>query len=352
MSATLKDVARRAGVSVKTVSNVVNGYVHVKENMRERVRIALEELDYQPNLSARYLRTGRMGVLALAIPDLMNAYFSDISNAIITSASSQSYTVLVDHTEGDRLKERMVIDGLRPQLIDGIILSALGLDAQDLQARKTELPLVLLGECFLNDPYDHISVDNVAAATLATTHLLELGRRRIAAIGSPDDDDRSGTDTAHLRLHGYTKALVDVGQSPEPALIVPTKPFATDTRPHTLKQVFYTREGGSEAMQRLLALSQPPDAVFCFNDLMALGAIRALHKAGRRIPDDVAVVGFDDIEEGCFSTPSLTTIAPDKKMIGELAVSFLLGRINGTRTGPPEHVEVPFQLIIRESTSG
>ena len=103
-------------------------------------------------------------------------------------------------------------------------------------------------------------------------------------------------------------------------------------------------------MQQLLALDHPPDVVFCFNDLLALGAMRALHEAGRRIPDDVAVIGFDDIEEARFAIPSLTTIAPDKEKIGELAVSFLLGRIDGTRTCPPERVEVPFRLVVREST--
>jgi DNA-binding LacI/PurR family transcriptional regulator len=105
-------------------------------------------------------------------------------------------------------------------------------------------------------------------------------------------------------------------------------------------------------MRQLLALAAPPDAVFCFNDLLALGAMRALQQAGCRIPDDVAVIGFDDIEEARFATPSLTTIAPDKEQMGELAVSFLLGRIDGTRTNPPEQVEVPFRLIVRESTAG
>jgi len=351
VAATLKDVALRAGVSIKTVSNVVNGYVHVKEEMRERVRVALDELNYQPNLSARYLRTGRMGVITLAIPDLSNAYFSDIGNAVIAAASSQSYTVLIDHTDGERAKERLVIDGLRPHLIDGIILSPLGLEAEDIQVRKVQIPLVLLGERFLSNTYDHVSIDNVAAARLATNHLLELGRRRIAAIGAPNALIGE-TETARLRMNGYTEALTQKGLPIDPSLVISMKPTHAVSEPHTVRVMFYKREGGAEAMHQLLALEHPPDAVFCFNDLMALGAIHVLHKAGYRVPDDVAVVGFDDIEEGRFSTPPLTTIAPDKKMIGELAVSFLLGRINGTRTVEPEHVEVPFQLVIRESTAG
>jgi DNA-binding LacI/PurR family transcriptional regulator len=142
----------------------------------------------------------------------------------------------------------------------------------------------------------------------------------------------------HRRLRGYTEALEEAGLPVDAELIMPV--------------ASYSRRDGAEAMRQLLALHAPPDAVFCFNDLLALGALRALHEAGRRVPEDVAVTGFDDIEEARFATPSLTTIAPDKEQMGALAVSFLLGRIAGTRTGPPERVEVPFRLIVRESTAG
>jgi DNA-binding LacI/PurR family transcriptional regulator len=380
VGATLKDVALKAGVSVKTVSNVVNGYVHVTEDMRARVLAALKELNYQPNLSARYLRTKHVGVLAFVIPDLSNAYFSDIGNSIIDAAASQSYTVLIDHSHGERSKELLVVNGLRPHLIDGIILHPIALQAEDLRERTAEIPLVLLGEHFFVDvPYDHISIDNIAAARLATTHLLAMGKRRIAAIGAPEGglqhiqhsqpstgvpssretaltpsdevgdgySKRAGSfETARQRLEGYVQALTEAGLPLDPQLVVfPGPSDETCDR-------YYHREGGAEAMRQLLTLKEPPDAVFCFNDLMALGAIRALHQAGLRIPDDVAVIGYDDIEEGRYATPSLTTIAPDKKQLGELAVSFLIGRINKTRTALPETVEVPFQLIVRESTQG
>ncbi len=335
MAATLKDVAERAGVSIKTVSNVVRGYEHVTPEMRERVRTALEELNYQPNLPARYLRTGRVGVFALAIPDLSNSYFADIGNAVIAAAATQSYTVLIDHTGGERANELLVVQGLRPHLIDGVILSSLALNPEDLQPPQVKAPLVLLGERLLDVPYDHVVTDNVAAARLATDHLLSLGRKRVAAIGARDV--QSG-ETARLRLRGYSEALAHAGQPFDPRLVI--------------QVASYHRVDGLQAMQQLLALDCPPDAVFCFNDLLALGAIRALHEAGYRVPDDVAVVGFDDIEESRFTTPSLTTIAPNKEQIGSLAVSFLLERINGTRTRQPEQVEVPFHLVVRESTLG
>jgi DNA-binding LacI/PurR family transcriptional regulator len=216
-----------------------------------------------------------------------------------------------------------------------VILSPLALEMEDLQPSHVGVPLVLLGERLLGSPWDHVMPDNVAAAQLATTHLIGLGRYRIAAIGA---QDTAAGETARMRLRGYTYALEEAGQAVDPRLIEPAAAFH--------------RANGAAAMRRLLALPRPPDAVFCFNDLLALGAMHAIQQAGRRIPDDVAVVGFDDVEEGRYARPSLTTIAPDKEEIGRRAVSLLLERINGTRTGPPERVEPPFKLVARESTVG
>jgi DNA-binding LacI/PurR family transcriptional regulator len=338
MTATLRDVAQRAGVSIKTVSNVVHGYEHVTNEMRERVQVALEELRYQPNLPARFLRTGRVGVLAFAIPNLSNPYFADIGNAIIAAAAARSYTVLIDCTAGERAQELLVLDGLRPHLIDGVILISQALQPDDLQSRQVQAPLVLLGEHLLemDVPYDHIANNNMEAARLATSHLLALGRRRIAAIGNQGTLAIMGGAGGLRRLHGYSEALAQAGLPVDPQLIV--------------QVTSYNRVEGARAMRQLLALAQPPDAIFCFNDLLALGAMRALHETGYRIPEDVAVMGFDDIEEARFAMPSLSSVVPDKQRMGELAVSFLLERIEGTRTGPPERVEVPFHLMVREST--
>jgi len=332
---TLKDVAARAGVSIKTVSNVVNERPYVTDDTRERVLTAINALHYHPNLSARHLRTGHLGVLALAIPDLSNTYFADIGKTVGAAAANHGYTVLLDHTGGDRAGESLAINGLRPHLIDGVILSPLALDLEDLRPERVAVPLVLLGERLFGVPYDHVAPDNIAAARLATTHLIALGRRRIAAIGAQDTD--SGA-TGRLRLRGYFDALEEGGRVVDPDLLAPVASFH--------------RADGAQAMRQLLALDDPPDAVFCFNDLLALGAIRALHDAGLSVPTDVAVVGYDDIEEGLFATPSLTTIAPDKEEIGRVAVSMLVARIEGGRLDPPARVETPFQLVVRESTAG
>ncbi len=332
MTTTLRDVALRAGVSTRTVSNVVSGYPHVTKEKRERVQAALKDLNYQPNLPARYLRKGKVGMLALAIPDLRNPYFSEIGNEVINVAANHSYAVLLDHTGGDRSNELLVIKGLRPHLIDGVILSPRMLIPEDLQPEQVGIPLVLLSENFFDVPYDRIAIDDVAAAHVATNHLLSLGRQRIAAIGVGEEQSES----VRLRLQGYTEALNAAGIPLNPDYIV--------------RVASYHRIDGALAAQHLLTLDPPPDAIFCFTDLLALGALSALQQIGVRIPDDIAVIGIDDLEEGRFSTPPLTSISPDKKKIATLAVSLLLGRINGTRTTSPEKIEVPFQLIVREST--
>ncbi|HWE64730.1 MAG TPA: LacI family DNA-binding transcriptional regulator [Chloroflexota bacterium] len=333
MAATLKDVAKQAGVSIKTVSNVVHNHPAIAISTRARVRAAIEALNYRPNVGARHLRRARVGVLALAIPDLSNSYFSDIGNAIITAAAERDYTVLIDHTDGDREKEALVAKGLRPHLIDGLILSSLAIELEDLQATQHAMPIVLLGERLIDAPYDHVMPDNIAAARLATSYLIGLGRRRIAVIGV---QYRRAGMTAQMRLQGYRDAMDEAGLRIDPHLL--------------LSAAAFHRADGAQAMRQLLTLEAPPDAVFCFNDLMALGAMRTLYESGYRIPDDVAVLGFDNIEEGLYAMPSLTTIAPDKTAIARSAVNLLLDRIQGTRTGPPERIEAPYALVVREST--
>jgi DNA-binding LacI/PurR family transcriptional regulator len=335
VAVTLRDVATRAGVSIKTVSNVVRGQPHVTEEMRRRVQAAIDELQYRPNLSARYLRTQQVGVIALVIPDLSNPYFSDIGKEVIRAADELSYAVLLEHTQGKREHERRMIDGLRPHLIDGMILNALELHLADLEKRRDNIPLVLLGERLLNVPYDHIMVNNSELGRAGVHHLLDLGRKRIAVIGA---QQLQGGETGFLRLQGYTAALLEAGLPVDPHLIIEVKE--------------YQREDGYKATRQLLARNERPDALFCFNDLMAMGALRALYEEGIQVPEEIAVIGIDDIADGRFGTPTLTTIAFNKKKIAELSVSFLIGRISGERTTPPEQVEVDFTLIPRESTLG
>ncbi|GAC1404934.1 MAG: LacI family DNA-binding transcriptional regulator [Chloroflexota bacterium] len=315
MSTTLRDVAVLCGVSIKTVSNVVNGNLaRVSPQTAERVHASLAALNYQPNLAARHLRQGRAGALAIAVPVLANPYFSSLCETLSDVAAKHGYTVLVEPTAGDRKQERLALKGLSRHVIDGVILIPLALDVDEIFPDGTAVPVVLLGERLFEAAYDHVAIDNVAAARTATEHLLALGRRRIGAIGAPRGAQKF---MASLRMRGYQDALREAGYEVKRELIAPSLP----------SPVSYTRANGARAMRQLLELEHPPDAVFCFNDLLALGAMKALQVAGYRIPEDVAVVGFDDIEDSAFATPSLTTISPDVTEIARSAISMLVERI-------------------------
>lgn len=331
MAASLKDVASLAGVSIKTVSNVVNDYPFVSAATRARVTAALERLEYQPNLSARGLRTGRSNLIALAVPVLDEPYFAEIASLVVDAAEQRGLTVLIDQTGGDRIRERQAAEGLRANLIDGSITSPLAMTQKDISALARRRPIVLLGERFSATGADHVAIDSVAAARDATTALLELGRGRIAFIGAD-----TKVNTAAQRLAGYEEALASAGRPVDQKLIVRTGPFR--------------RQQGYDAAVRLLALRRGPDAIFCLNDLMALGAIRALLERGVRVPQDVAVMGVDDIEDGRFTSPTLSTVAPDKRAIAAISVDLLALRIRGRSDDPPRDVAAGYRLVMREST--
>jgi DNA-binding LacI/PurR family transcriptional regulator len=331
----LRDVAARAGVSVKTVSNVVNGYAHVSPAMRERVQAAVDELGYRPNVSARHLRQGRTGILALALPELDFPYFAALANVVVHAAERRGWTVLIEQTSGDLERERAVLAGVRSLRVDGIIFSPICPLEDDLRERTDPTPLVLLGEREVAAPVHHVSVDNVRASAEATAHLLDLGSRRIATIGH--EPHRRGTGT--LRLEGYLSALRDAGVPVDDDLVAETDG--------------YHRSEGARAMRELLALPDPPDAVFAFNDLLALGALREAIDQGVRVPEDLRVIGFDDIEECRYSSPRLSSLRPDMASLAETALD-LVG--SSLRDGPPdpeamEHL-VGHELVARESTMG
>ncbi|TDC77276.1 LacI family DNA-binding transcriptional regulator [Streptomyces hainanensis] len=336
----IKDVARRAGVSEKTVSNVINDYEHVSDRTRRVVREAIEELGYRVNLAGRHLRRGRTGIVALVVPELDIPYFAELANGIIAEAERNGLTVLVHRTRADREHELAALDGFHSDFADGVILSPLALTAGDVRERRGALPLVLLGETVESGVADHVAIDNVLAAREATEHLLALGRRRILAVGGRD---LPGPGTAEARTLGYRRALEAAGVGYDPAAVWPVAEFRM---PH-----------GAAAVAEAWAAGHRPDALLCLNDQLALGALRALHERGLRVPDDVAVVGFDDVEAGRFSAPTLTTIAPDTHAVAAVAVELLLNRIaeageTTDRTAPPDERVAPHRLVVRESTAG
>lgn len=329
---TLKDVAALAGVSVKTVSNVVNGYAFVKPENRQRVERALAATGYRPNLGARNLRRGRTGFLALVLPELVVPYFAELAGLVLRAAQEHEWNVLIEQTLGTREGERDTLAALGPHLIDAAIVSPEALRAHDFGEPAPGIPVVLLGEHDVDVPFDHVGIDNVAAARQAVAHLVSLGRTRIAAVGA-----HPHRGTAAQRLEGYRLALAEAGLPVREELVATA--------------LNYHRRDGADAMARLLDSPEPPDAVFCFNDLLAVGAVRAAAERGVRVPADLAVVGFDNTEEGAYSLPSLTTVAPDKAAIAHAAVDLLRRRVEDPERSP-EHVRTPFTLLVRESTGG
>ncbi|WP_375422915.1 LacI family DNA-binding transcriptional regulator [uncultured Friedmanniella sp.] len=333
----LKDVAALAGVSVKTVSNVVNDFPYVRPATRAKVQSVLDELGYRPNLSARNLRSGRTGVIALAVPELEAPYFAELASQVVRAAIDVGWTVLIDETGGDRERERAVVAGIRGQLIDGVLLSPLALRESDLQQGASAVPLVLLGERLGPGLADHVAIDNEAAARELTEHLISSGRTRIAVVGSQRPPYGH---TGQLRMAGYRAALAAAGLPYDPGLVMPV--------------VQWRRGPGAEAVRALVRRDDPPDAIFCLNDLLAVGALFALAEEGISVPDQIAVVGFDDIEEGRYHRPALTTVAPDKAEIARQAVARLAQRLSPgpDSQAPPEEVTVGHRLLVRGSTSG
>lgn len=335
----MKDVAARAGVSTKTVSNVVRGWPYVAPETRERVQQALDDLGYRINRSAQMLKSGRSQIITLVLPWLDSPYFSELTTMVIREAEALGYSVIIEQTNGDPDRERAALSGLTGQLTDGLIYSPMALDATEIQATLTGgLPVVFLGERVPFGVCDHVAIDNVDAARQVTRHLASLGRRRVAMIGSPAPtlSERS----AGMRLEGYLQALREAGLTAPPDLQKPV--------------VKFTRTEGARAMDELLSSPEPPDAVFCASDLLAMGALYSARARGVGVPRDVAVAGFDDIEDGRFSNPTLTTVRPDKKEIAQASVKFLVDRVawDGTshRDIPPRRAMPRHELVVREST--
>ncbi|WP_103063802.1 LacI family DNA-binding transcriptional regulator [Actinomyces qiguomingii] len=337
MAVTMHDVARLAGVSVKTVSNVVNDYPHVREATRAKVLDAIDKLGYKVNQSARNLRRGSTGLLCLAVPELKLAYFAELADAVIAAAERYGRTVLIEQTNSDRERELRVLHNSRQHLFDGLLFSPLELGQDDIAQFHVDYPLVLLGERVFGAPADHVTMANTEAAAVATEHLLNLGRRRIALIGAHAGEV---VGSAALREAGYrqahTQAAVEVDQ-------------------RLIREVgLWHRASGAEATRRLIAEQLPFDAVFALNDAMAIGVLHELLSAGIRVPDQVAVIGFDDVEDAQYTQPSLSSIDPGLEWIARRAVDLLVERVGEHRAGqtpaPYRHEVAPFQLVGRQST--
>jgi len=329
--ATVRDVAALAGVSAKTVSNVINGVVPVRPDTRERVERALAELDYVPNLSARGLRNGRSGAIALTLPELGNAYSAELAQWFVELARDRGWTVQLDQTGNDPDRERELVSRARAHLVDGLVLNPVSLSASVLATTEGLPPTVVIGEVE-PEHVDQVHVDSRRAAEEVTAHLLARGHRRIAVVGAAREG--APTATSELRERGYRAALDAAGFPTDPALRVPLPAWTTSA--------------AAEAFAAWLDAHPLPDAVFAFTDSIAFGVLHVLAARGVRVPEQVSVVGFDDVDPAAYAIPALTTVSFDRRAFATAALDLLSRRI-ADPSAPPETVVVPHRIVERAS---
>lgn len=327
----LADVARHAGVSPMTVSNVVNNKPNVSPATRMLVEASIRHLGYKPNLSARHLARGRTGIALLVLPEVEIPYFAELASAMMRAASSHGYNVVIEQTEWSRERELDILLHQRAHLTDGMLLYPATLTQADIPPSFNRAPLVLFGGSEAFAEVDHVVIDNRQAARDATAHLVEQGCRRIALLGPHSEPE---TNKPNSRLVGYAQALAAAKIDYDPELVVNVPR--------------YHRRDGWEGMRTLLDRGAPPDAVFCLSDLLAIGALKACAEAGLRVPDDIGILGFDDVEEVSYASPPLSSVRPDKAAIAEQSLRLLARRL-GDPDAAPELVRAEHQVVARQS---
>ena len=332
---TQKDVARLAGVSQAIVSHVVNETDKaIPEKTRQRVLKAMDELGYTPNKAARSLRAQKSYSIACIVPDITNAFFPPFLRGIQSIADLHNYDLIIydSHTSED--KEKHYVRTLGCGHVDGAVASLFHRDTQiitDLADRGFHLVTMERGRPDAETrPHDVVYVDDVSASRAAVAYLIELGHRRIGILSGIE-----GTPPQRNRLKGYRQELGDHGLNFDQRYV---------------RNGDYTEEGGYAEMSALLRLPERPSAVFAANDLMAIGAMLAVQGDGLQIPEDIAIMGFDDIPAARLVTPRLTTVRQFQDQIGQRAAALLFDRLRGNAPQAPQFVEMPFKIVVREST--
>jgi LacI family repressor for deo operon, udp, cdd, tsx, nupC, and nupG len=328
----IKDIAERLGVSPATVSRALADTGLVAEPTLSRIREAASELNYRPNVSARNLRTRRSMAVLLVVRDIGNPFYLDVVKGVEAAARAAGYAVLMGNAENDPARETEYFDMLRDGHADGMILMTGSLPpAHGFRDRlPPDLPVVVALEMIENVRFPHVQIDNVAAARQAVDHLIGLGHRRIAHVSGPVPETMS-----IKRREGYRSAMRAAG------LAIPD---GYEQRGD------YQLQSGRDACRRLFALAAPPTAIFLANDEMAFGAIHELRRLGRDVPNDVSVIGFDDLYLSEAFHPPLTTIAQPRAEIGRQAMGLLLDILAGG-AAPAGPLVLPTMLKIRASTA-
>jgi LacI family transcriptional regulator len=323
---TIADVAHKAAVSKTTVSHVLSGKRAVAGATRERVQSAIRELGYRPDGLARSLRTQQTHMIALMIPDIANPYYPPLARGLEDGVGA-GYRTFICNTDGETSRERGFLEEVTDRRADGIVLDSYGISSDLVGEVVTPTtPVLRLGTTVRHDPsYDSVHADDEQGAFEAVSYLIRGGHRRIAMIQGPPG---AGGD----RNDGYLRALREVGVSLDPDLVVSGD---------------WTRAGGAIAAQQLLSRKQPPTAIFCANDLIALGTMDTAREAGVDIPNQLALLGFDDIEAAAMVSPALTTVSNLAYETGLVAGILLRERMTGVYRDSPRTVTLPCNLVRR-----
>ncbi|MBW7886257.1 MAG: LacI family DNA-binding transcriptional regulator [Caldilineaceae bacterium] len=329
---TIKDVAALANVSIATVSRVLNGNATVSPELVLRVQAAVEKLSYQPNKLARSLRRNESATVGVLIPDSSNPFFAELAKGVEDACFSEGFNVVLCNTNEDPAKAQVHLANLTEHRIAGFVVVSPDKLERRLQRLLDEAYLIVLADRpFPNLETDSVVADNYGGARRAVQHLLDLGHRRIGFVAGS-----ATLGTVQERWRGVEEALRAAGLRPSPELIYNSGE--------------YEPESGYAGAEVLLRQADPPTAIFAFNDLMALGILHYTHVHGIRVPDELSVVGFDNISIAAFLVPGLTTVAQPRYELGRRAAQILLRRIEGNRE-PPSNLVLPTELVVRASTS-
>ena len=331
----MKDIARDMGLSTVTISKVLRGHSDISEETRKRVLKRMEELHYQPNLAARALITGRTSTIGLVVPDLLHPFFAQIAKAVSAGIRGQGYSLIITSSEEDPDLERQEIEQLLARRVDVMLIASAQWSVESFRhIEERGIPYILIDRFFVGLASNFVGVDDEAVGMIATNHLIDQGCLEIAHIRGPE------TSTALGRLEGYKRALAARRLAPMPKHIVSIGSSGDDRG----------EPGGYEATKKLLGAKPRPDGIFCFNDPIALGAMRAILDAGLRIPEDIAVVGCGNLLYSDFLRVPLTSVDQDSEAIGKFAADLALSLVAAKTPPPPTSLMVSPRLMIRASS--
>jgi len=335
MSVTMKDIARELGVSVVTVSKVVRNHADIGEETRQRVLKRIKELNYQPNLAARALVTGRSYTAGLIVPDLVHPFFAEVATGLSNTLRRKGYSLLISSSQGDADLERQEIRRLLSRRLDAMMIASTQWTVESFRRiEEQQVPYILLDRAFLGMPAHFVGVDDISVGRMATEHLIAIGCIRIVHIRGP------AASTAIGRLEGYNQALAKNNLTSFQGFVVTGRSPDVDSW-----------SSGREAMKKLLDLDFRPDGVFCYNDPIAIGVIDAILEAGLRVPQDVAVIGSGNLHYDKSLRVPLSSIDQQSTAIGERAGKLVLSLIEAKSPPPPKCIMLDPKLIVRESTN-